>query len=37
MREGKGATTPKLIPLEAMCRARSNVTDKVFLKADEIM
>ncbi|KAL5064027.1 hypothetical protein RYX36_025764 [Vicia faba] len=35
MTEGKGATTPKLIPLEAMCKARSNVINKVFLEEDE--
>lgn len=35
MTEGKGATTPKLIPLEAMCKARSNVINKLFLKVDE--
>lgn len=37
MTEGKGATTPKLIPLKAMCQARSNITNKVFLKAGEEM
>jgi len=37
MTEGKGATTPKLIPLEAMCNARSNVINKVYLKVDENM
>ncbi|KAJ1403198.1 Cytochrome P450 [Sesbania bispinosa] len=35
MTEGKGGTTPKLIPLEAICKARSNIINEVFLKAGE--
>ncbi|KAE9597654.1 hypothetical protein Lal_00041542 [Lupinus albus] len=30
MTEGKGATTPKAIPLEAMCKARPKIINKVF-------
>ena len=30
MTEGKGATTPMVIPLEAMCKARPTIIDKVF-------
>ncbi|KAK7250976.1 hypothetical protein RIF29_33792 [Crotalaria pallida] len=30
MTEGKGATTPKAIPLEAMCKARPTIINKVF-------
>ncbi|MED6158796.1 hypothetical protein PIB30_036102 [Stylosanthes scabra] len=30
MSEGKGATTPKLIPLEALCKARPSIINKVF-------
>ncbi|KAK7331002.1 hypothetical protein VNO77_25211 [Canavalia gladiata] len=31
MTEGKGATTPKLIPLEAMCKASPTIINKVLL------
>ncbi|XP_061339983.1 cytochrome P450 81E8-like isoform X2 [Gastrolobium bilobum] len=37
MTEGKGATTPKLIPLEAMCKARPTIINKVFQTAGENM
>ncbi|CAL0313446.1 unnamed protein product [Lupinus luteus] len=30
MTEGKGATTPKVIPLEAMCKARPIIVNKLF-------
>ncbi|MED6116535.1 hypothetical protein PIB30_101170 [Stylosanthes scabra] len=30
MSEGKGATTPKLIPLEAFCKARQSIINKGF-------
>ncbi|KAK7263206.1 hypothetical protein RJT34_30793 [Clitoria ternatea] len=35
MTEGKGATTPKLIPLEAKCRARPTIVNKVFLDSNK--
>lgn len=34
MTEGKGVTMPKLIPLEAMCKARPNIINKVSLMSD---